>query len=423
MKRYDGILAALSLTYLVIAILLYLIGQDREVTEHVAYKVEINQIMRGLEEAGAFSEPDLRGREWVRGVFFLPEQVQSEQEIRDFYQNHNGVNSAVYPLYAGGGRAGYVRFDYVAGAQDRAGLWAAWGVLFFSWLAVSGVLMYVRQKIIRPFHVISRMPYELAKGNLQTEPEESKSRFFGKFVWGLSMLKDTLALSRQKTLELEREKKMLLLSLSHDIKMPLSAIRLYAKALREGVYGTREENMRAVSQIEKHARQIEVFVREIVDTAREDILEIEVADDEFYLADYVDKVRAHYEPKCRLVMTEFAVERYENKLLKGDMNRAFEVMENLLENAMKYGDGRKIRIGFYEEDYCQVIEVCNTGAPVEERELPHLFDSFYRGSNAKDRGGNGLGLYISRQIMRKMEGDIFAGRAEDGMRFGIVFRM
>lgn len=113
---------------------------------------------------------------------------------------------------------------------------------------------------------------------------------------------------------------------------------------------------------------------------------------------------------------------YGNKLLKGDIDRAFEVIENLMENAFKYGDGKKIRISFLEEEYCQLITVENTGTCVPEQEMPHLFDSFYRGSNVGAEDGNGLGLYICREIMRKMEGDIFAECGKKGMRFTVVIR-
>lgn len=92
-------------------------------------------------------------------------------------------------------------------------------------------------------------------------------------------------------------------------------------------------------------------------------------------------------------------------------------------DTFKYGDGRTIAIDFYEEDYCQVIRVFNTGTVVTDLELPHLFDSFYRGSNVTDKPGNGLGLYISRQIMNKMDGEIFAERKENGMSFCMVFRL
>ena len=94
-----------------------------------------------------------------------------------------------------------------------------------------------------------------------------------------------------------------------------------------------------------------------------------------------------------------------------------------MENAFKYGDGKEIKISFYEEEYCQLIKISNTGLCVKQEEMPHLFDSFYRGSNVADKAGNGLGLYICREIMQKMEGEIFAVRDETGMSFHLVLPM
>lgn len=450
MKKYNRIIAVSVLTYLVMAALLYLFCRDRNAREDMGYKVEINQIMQGLEDAGEFTEPDLRDMQYVKEVTFLRVQAAGSdvetgrnaeigrnadkvadteemphgiEEFLAFYQNRNGISSAVYPLAVNGQLTGFVRFDYTVGAADRHMLWIAEGVLLISWLMIWSVLWYIKVQVVKPFHLVSQMPFELAKGHLQVDVEENRGRFFGKFVWGISMLRDTLYASKAKALNLEKEKKLMLLSISHDIKIPLSAIKLYAKALREGIYETEGQKANAACQIEEHALEIEEFVRAIMSTASEDILDIDVVDSEFYLKDYIDKIREIYEPKCRLSLTEFAVGEYENKLLKGDMDRAVEVMENLMENAAKYGDGRYIHLNLYEEDYCQVIEVFNSGVPVLQKEMSHLFDSFFRGSNAQDKSGNGLGLYIARQIMLKMEGDIFARREDDGMCIGLVFRM
>ena len=404
MKKYNRIIAVSVLTYLVMAVLLYLFCRDRNASENTSYKVEINQIMQGLEDAGAFTEPDLRDMRYVKEVTFLGVQTVGNdaetgrnaeigrnveigrnadkvadteemphgiEEFLAFYQNRNGMSSVVYPFAVKGKLMGFVRFDYVVSAANQHILWIAEGALFVSWLMMFSVLWYIRMQVVKPFHLLSQMPFELAKGHLQVDVEENRGRFFGKFVWGIAMLRDTLYASRAKALNLEKEKKLLLLSISHDIKIPLSAIKLYAKALK----------------------------------------------------DYIDKIREIYEPKCRLSMTEFVVGAYENKLLKGDVDRAVEVMENLMENAVKYGDGHSICLKLYEEDYCQVIEVFNSGSPVSLNEMPHLFDSFYRGSNAQDKSGNGLGLYIARQIMPKMEGDIFARREDGGMCIGLVFRI
>ncbi|MDE6608142.1 MAG: HAMP domain-containing histidine kinase [Lachnospiraceae bacterium] len=423
MKKYDGVMAAATLLYLAISVFLFFYFGDSGIRPDLSYKVEVNKIMMGLEKEGRFSKPDLREMENIKSVSFLSAGEESAEEIRIFYQNRNGMSMTVRPLFAGERLAGYVRFDYVEASGSRHILWFTEGVLLLSWVMVSVLLWYIRQKILKPFHVLSEMPYELSKGHLQGELQESKSRFFGKFVWGIGMLRDTLYTSKSRELKLEKEKKLLLLSISHDIKIPLSAIKLYAKALREAVYKTEEAKFHAAVQIENHAKEIEDFVKEIVNTASEDIITLEVEDSEFYLKEFMDKVREYYEPKCKLVMTDFRIGKFENKLLRGDMDRALEVMENLMENAFKYGDGKEIGIDFYEEDYCQVISIFNTGEAVAEEEMPHLFDSFYRGSNVGDKDGNGLGLYINRQIMMKMEGEIFAQRVEGGMRFCLVFRM
>ena len=84
-----------------------------------------------------------------------------------------------------------------------------------------------------------------------------------------------------------------------------------------------------------------------------------------------------------------------------------------MENAIKYGDGRCIDLEFSEEDGCVLICIRNSGCTLPDTELPHIFDSFWRGSNSENCSGSGLGLYICRQLMRKMNGDIFA-QIKDG---------
>ena len=108
-------------------------------------------------------------------------------------------------------------------------------------------------------------------------------------------------------------------------------------------------------------------------------------------------------------------------LVKGDKERVIEVLQNIMENAIKYGDGRQITIAFSEED-CRLVSVVNTGSSIPEAELVHIFDSFYRGSNADHVKGSGLGLYICRSLMHRMDGEVFAEQSEDGFLVTVVIR-
>lgn len=78
------------------------------------------------------------------------------------------------------------------------------------------------------------------------------------------MLKDNLRTAQMKALCLEKEKKLLLLSVSHDIKTPLNSIKLYAKVLEEGGYDTSQKQINAAKRIEQLSEEIEDFVKEIV---------------------------------------------------------------------------------------------------------------------------------------------------------------
>lgn len=146
---------------------------------------------------------------------------------------------------------------------------------------------------------------------------------------------------------------------------------------------------------------------EISLASKEDFLNIVVKDGEYYLASLLQEVKSYYEPKLKNLKIDFKVDDTDNCLLLGDLDRTIEVIQNGVENAIKYGDGKEIIISVSEEENCKLISIQNTGYFFKEEELPHIFDSFYRGSNSKSVKGSGLGLYIAKMIMRKMHGDIF----------------
>ncbi|MDP4145443.1 MAG: HAMP domain-containing sensor histidine kinase [Bacillota bacterium] len=423
MKKFDKIIAIVIGIYLMTSLGLAALFQRVNNKSNSEYKVEINRIYSGLGEGGSFSEPDLNSYKFVKSVSFLPESaLTSKADNVKFYKSTNGLEYEVRPLYTGDKLIGYVRFNYKDWNSNNSSLLKLEIVLFIYSAIIVSVLLYIRNSILKPFNILSEMPYELSKGNFKEGLKESKNRYFGKFIWGINMLRDNLDYHKIKEIKLEKDKKLLLLSISHDIKTPLNSIKLYAKAIEEEVYDTNEKKVLAARQIQEKSLEIERFVKEIIKTSSEDILQIEIKNSEFYLKDLIDKVIIAYKEKCNLKMIDFIVEDYSNKLVKGDLDRVFEVIGNIIENAFKYGDGKEIKLSFYEEDYCQLIKIFNSGETISENEFNHIFDSFYRGSNAKDKQGNGLGLYICKYTMEKMDGEIFAECHREGMCFTLVLR-
>ena len=149
---------------------------------------------------------------------------------------------------------------------------------------------------------------------------------------------------------------------------------------------------------------------------------LEVNNGEFYLSEAMQDIQRYYKDKLSLQHTEFVMEDMTDCLVKGDKERVIEVLQNIMENAIKYGDGRQITIAFSEEEDCRLVSVVNTGSSIPEAELVHIFDSFYRGSNADHVKGSGLGLYICRSLMHRMDGEVFAEQSEDGFLVTVVIR-
>lgn len=279
---------------------------------------------------------------------------------------------------------------------------------------VLALFVYIRQKILLPFYRLSEIPYELSKGNLTIPLQENKDKFFGKFVWGMDLLRENLEENKARELELQREKKMLLLSLSHDIKTPLSAIKLYAKALSKNLYKEEAKKQEIAENINEKVDEIEGFISEIVRASNEDFLHFDVNNREFYIKEVLEQIREYYEDKMVLNQIGFKIGDYSNCLVYGDADRLVEVLQNIIENAIKYGDGRKIWLEINREEDEYSIMVSNTGCRLPDKELPHIFDSFFRGSNVEKKPGSGLGLYICRQLMHLMEGEVTASVISDG---------
>lgn len=284
------------------------------------------------------------------------------------------------------------------------------------------ILVYVQKKIIHPFQSMSHLSYELAKGNLSIPIHEENGKLFGRFLWGMDMLREKLESDKQKELEFQKEKKTLMLSLSHDIRTPLSAIELYVRALSTNLYETEEKKSEVIDGIVRNLEKIKRYVDEITAASREDFLNLEVCSEEFYLSEIVHDFVAYYRDKLQYLHTNLLVKPFDDCLLRGDKDRLIEVMQNIMENAIKYGDGKEITISWSTEEDCRLIQVENTGNTLNEEELQNIFDSFYRGSNSQKIKGTGLGLYISKILMKKMDGDIFARIQNEKFCITVVVR-
>lgn len=378
------------------------------------YRVEINRLAGEIEEKQV-ENVSLSNCEYVVSI------VKLEKEA-DVYKQLSQAGDRDYLVKEIAGE--YYRFDYERKQTVNQNQYLLLnGICLVCFVFGIVFLLYMRQNIIKPFSKLQDMPFQLAKGNLTMPLKEEKRRFFGRFIWGMDLLREHLEQQKIRELALEKEKKTFVLSLSHDTKTPLSAIKLYAKALSKGLYKDKNKQIEIAENINEKADEIEGYLSKIIQSQKEDFLDLPVEKGEFYLSHLMEAIGAFYQDKLEYLQVEFQQKAYQDCLLIGDEQRAIEVLQNMMENAIKYGDGRKIILESNLEEDCILVTVKNSGCTLELAEEPHIFDAFWRGHNSKRVQGSGLGLYICKELMHKMEGEMVARIEGDMMWVSAIFSL
>lgn len=400
-KLLVGVIAVLAVLLTGSAVIL---NMNNEGDGGRPYRVEAERIAGKIENNESYSLEDYS---YITNVEVVSEDIETGNS--DYLIKK--INGKIY------------RFDYTYHNENRSTLIVFYFCFGIISLFVISLMIYIYYAIIHPFEEISGYPAELAKGNLTKPLKEQKNGYFGKFLWGLDLLREKLEKQRADELELKKQNNTMVLSLSHDIKTPLGVIELYAKALEKGLYKDEEKKKEISVNINVKCEEIRRYIDDIAKTESEEFLSLDVNVGEFYLSELIDTVKSFYTEKLALLKIGFSIDDHPDCIIRGDKERSVEVVQNIIENAVKYGDGKRIDIFFSREEDCQLIHISNSGCTLSDSELPHIFDSFWRGSNTGSHSGSGLGLYICRTLMKKMDGDIYAGINSGNMTLTAVFSL
>ena len=290
MKAFNRIFSAVVVAVILLfAVVNMILAADKKGGGRL-YRVEISRLVREMEANGS---ADISKCEYVTNIERYGEKFYSTDSDYVICE----INGELY------------RFDYntngSSGKTYLTGIVNA--ILGVMAILIITVMLYIKFAILAPFERLSDIPYELSKGNLTAPIKETKNRFLGKFLWGIDILRENIEQQKQRELEMQKEKKTLLLSLSHDIKTPLSAIKLYSAALSKNLYSDAEKQQRIAENINEKADEIEGYVSQIITASREDFLSLEVNMGEFYLSELIEKITGYYREKLALIKTDFII--------------------------------------------------------------------------------------------------------------------
>ena len=277
--------------------------------------------------------------------------------------------------------------------------------------------VYLRKNIISPFVKMKSFAGKVAEGRFDEPIEMDRDNMFGAFSESFDIMREELSASKQRELSLQKKERELVASLSHDLKTPVTGIKLAAELLQmrfslkaessdNGFFFGRDEinSMNdGVKGILQKSEQINALVSDLFASALNDLGEFKVNCCDEDSSVLIDIVKAcddkHY----------VRIGELPQVVINIDGRRMAQVIGNIISNSYKYAD-TPIDVSFSISDRFLEMRLQDhgPGVPADETEL--ITNKFYRGKAWADSGkdGNGLGLYIAKMLMKKMNGDLTA---------------
>jgi two-component system sensor histidine kinase BaeS len=268
---------------------------------------------------------------------------------------------------------------------------------------------FLARSITRPLRRIAEATRALANDERQDALPTEGSTELASLAAAFNQMVVQLAASR----DAERN---FLLSVSHELKTPLTAIRGYAEGLAEGAFDADD----AARVIETEARRLERLVRDLLDLARMNRAEFAVQAEPVDLAEVVREAARRHEPTARELGVDLSASGAEAWVL-GDADRILQIASNLIENALREAP-RDGAVSVTAEGADLVVTDTGPGIPAED--IPHAFERFYLYDKiGRDKPvGSGLGLAIVKQLATAMGGVVRVESGSGGTTFTVSLR-
>ncbi len=266
----------------------------------------------------------------------------------------------------------------------------------FIFFTVSAFSFSLHKKILKPFHTLQYFAQNVAGGKFDLPLPMDKDNVFGAFTESFDLMRSQLAIAKENERKATISKKELVASLSHDIKTPIASIKAIAELMSVSVQ--EDKTKQQLDTINAKADQINLLITNMFHATLEELQELKVTPIEFSSHSILSLIQsADYR---HLAVTD----SIPDCLIVADPLRLTQVFDNIISNSYKYA-GTDIHIHFELTD-CLIIRITDNGPGVLPEELPLIKQKYYRGKNALNQQGAGIGLYISDYFMENMQGSL-----------------
>ena len=310
---------------------------------------------------------------------------------------------------------------------DGSGLRIMTKDLFFTALVILiftsvSVGLWIYRSVATPLVKLRKATQNIKDGNLDFVLDVEGTDEFAELCRDFEEMRRRLKESAEEKLVLDKENKELISNISHDLKTPITAVKGYVEGIMDGVADTPEKMDRYVRTIYNKTVEMDHLINELTFYSKIDTNRIPYTfsklNVEDYFSDCAEEVGLELETRGIQLCYANYVDSDVQVIADGEQIR--RVIHNIISNAIKYMDKGKGMKGIIQirvkdvGDFVQV-EIEDNGKGIAAKDLPYIFDRFYRTDVSRNsaKGGSGIGLSIVRKILEDHGGKVWATSRED----------
>ena len=303
------------------------------------------------------------------------------------------------------------------------------GIVVILILTSAALIIWIYRAVMGPIGKMQTAAQNIKDGNLDFELKPEADDELGKLCQSLEEMRGRLKESAEEKLKYDKESKELISNISHDLKTPVTTIKGYAEGIIDGVADTPEKIDRYVRTIYNKATEMNTLINELTLYSKIDTNKIPYNFNIVSANEYFNDCADDLSVELAAQNVGFGYFNYVEKNVRiiADPEQVNRVIHNIVNNSLKYMDKPKGMINLRVKDVGDFvqIELEDNGKGIAAKDLPNIFDRFYRtdASRNSSTGGSGIGLSVVKKIVEEHGGKIWAtSREETGTTMYFVLR-
>ena len=290
-------------------------------------------------------------------------------------------------------------------------------ILFFT---AAILVIWTYSGIISRLRQLNKAAENIRDGNLDFSIDTKGHDEISELSESFEAMRKRLQMNAQEKLDAEQEHRMLISNIAHDLKTPITAIKGYSEGILDGVADTPEKQERYLKTIYNKANEMNTLINELTLYSNIDTNKIPYNFHKLNVKDYFTDCMEELEMDLENQHMQLTFFNYvdEDTLMIADPEQLGRVIHNIIGNAIKYMRAEEpsfisMRIKDVG-DFIQV-EIEDNGKGISNKDLPYIFDRFYRADASRNSaaGGSGIGLSIVKKIIEDHGGKIWATSKEN----------